>query len=177
MKHFSVLAAAAALTSCVLAAPAAVRADTLFTTQLTGAQETPPVVTPATGFGSLLLNDAETQAQITLTWADLTAPAAAAHIHGPALPGNAAGILFHIPVTETTTGQSMTTWDNLTTEQVGWLKGGLLYFNVHTSTYPAGEIRGQIPAIPEPGTLALAASLLPVAGVAGVRRRRASRNG
>jgi hypothetical protein len=36
----------------------------------------------------------------------------------------------------------------ISTTQVGYLTSGLLYFNVHSSTFPGGEIRGQI--LPEP---------------------------
>lgn len=53
------------------------------------------------------------------------------------------------------------------------IRNGFAYFNVHTQTFPGGQIRGNIAAtaaIPEPGTLALLAGvLLPVVGLA--RRR------
>jgi hypothetical protein len=38
---------------------------------------------------------------------------------------------------------------------VAWLFDGYLYMNVHTSTFPGGEIRGQLLLVPEPGVLSL----------------------
>jgi hypothetical protein len=40
---------------------------------------------------------------------------------------------------------------NITPEQLGYLTNGLLYFNVHSSTYGGGEIRGQIYLVPATG--------------------------
>jgi PEP-CTERM motif/CHRD domain len=51
---------------------------------------------------------------------------------------------------------------------------GRAYVNIHTpGTYAAGEIRGFLPAVPEPGTYALMLAGVGVLGWA-ARRRRAS---
>jgi hypothetical protein len=41
------------------------------------------------------------------------------------------------------------------TQQLLDLNNGLWYFNIHSSSFGGGEIRGQILPVPEPSTLAL----------------------
>lgn len=53
------------------------------------------------------------------------------------------------------------------------LNSGTTYINIHTSRFPAGEIRGFITTVPEPSTVALMACGM--LGIAGALRRRAGR--
>jgi hypothetical protein len=130
------------------------QAFSVYTANLVGSQEVPPNLSTATGFGSVTLNDSEDQITVNLSWSNLSATAAAAHIHGPALPGTTSPVLFgfsNVPnvITGSIPQQSFT----INSTQVNYLKSGLLYFNVHNTNYPSGEIRGQIQAVPEPMTI------------------------
>jgi uncharacterized repeat protein (TIGR01451 family) len=110
----------------------------LFTATLTGAQETPPNNSTATGRATLLLSSDEKTARVSLTFAGLSSGQTDAHIHGPATPGVSAPAIFPLPL-----GQVSDFAIALTSSQVQDLKNGLFYINVHSSNFPTGEIRGQ----------------------------------
>jgi hypothetical protein len=135
----------------LLSVPA--RATMLFDASLTGAQEVPPTASQGTGFGTVLLNNALTQITVDLSWSGLTAAATAATIHGPAAPGMNAPVIFSLfSVPAATSGATPEETFAITPAQVADLEAGLFYFNIHTSNFPGGEIRGQIlAAVPEQG--------------------------
>ncbi len=56
------------------------------------------------------------------------------------------------------------------------IAGGNAYFNIHTSTFAGGEIRGFLVAnVPEPSSMLLLGGFVAGAGVRYYRRRRASK--
>ncbi|MGD9564436.1 MAG: CHRD domain-containing protein [Pyrinomonadaceae bacterium] len=123
--------------------------STTFTAYLTGAQEVPPNASPATGFGRVTLNEAETSITVSVNYGSaavpLTSNVTIGHIHGPAGPGTSAGVVFDLnPTPGVPFGSVVDATFNVTPAQVANLKAGLLYFNIHTTNFPAGEIRGQI---------------------------------
>src|SRR6266487_4666502 len=69
-------------------------AQTTYQAFLSGSQEVPANASPATGFGTVLLNAAQTQITVDENWSGLSANATASHIHGPTLPGTNAAVLF-----------------------------------------------------------------------------------
>ena len=109
---------------------------------LAGAQENPPVLTAAAGSAALTVNTSSGQISGTVSTSGLVGTAA--HIHT-----GEAGINGPIIVSLTQSTATSGDWivpPNviLTGEQMAALNAGNLYFNVHSATYAAGEIRGQI---------------------------------
>jgi hypothetical protein len=127
-----------------------------FDATLLGSGESPPNGSPGTGFGTVVLNAAQTQITVDESWSGLTAPATASHIHGPGGVGVNAAVIFPFTgVPAATAGAIPEQTFPINATQVGYLFAGTLYMNVHTSTFPGGEIRGQLILVPEPSTAAL----------------------
>ena len=163
MTMFRSIRVAAVAVAVLAAASTRVQAQTSFTAFLNGAQEAPtPSVTPAFGNGTVLLNAARTQITINLRFSGLLAPITVAHIHNGAFGIGGPVILDILRLIETTpdmrSGTIMNAVMNVTTEQANVLLAGNGYFNVHTTAFPGGEIRGQINVVPEPSTYLLMAT-------------------
>ncbi len=160
------------------ASASAAQAQTSFVSFLNGAQEAPtPRVTPAFGNGTVLMNAARTQITINLTFQGLLAPLTIAHIHNGAV-GISGPVIIDIRNLITTTadgsgGSIMNAVLNIDMAQANVLLSGNGYFNLHTTQFPAGEIRGQINVVPEPSTYLLMATGL--GGLVLVARRRHAR--
>lgn len=107
---------------------------------LSGAQEAPPNASAATGNGTFTIDSATRQFSIAVATAGMTGTMA--HIHdGPM--GVAGPILF--PMTENPAGSgTWTTSGQLTEQQNVAFLAGRLYVNVHSATFPGGEVRAQI---------------------------------
>jgi hypothetical protein len=143
-KVFSFLLAFAA----VALLGSAAQAQQQFTAALNTIQEVPPP-TNSLGRGSCLitLNAAQTQISVTCEYSNLSSglTAGGAHIHGPASPGQNAGVLFPLNPTAGTTSGTITAGPfTLTAAQLADLRAKRLYVNLHTANFPNGEIRGQI---------------------------------
>ncbi len=110
----------------------------LFTANLNGAQEVPPTSSTGTGTATLLLSPDEKTARVALNFSGISGAQTDAHIHGPAPAGSTASALFPLPL-----GQLNDYEITLTPSQVQDLKNGLFYINVHSATFPTGDIRGQ----------------------------------
>jgi CHRD domain len=116
---------------------------TVYTMQLNGALEVPANASAATGNVTVTLDQATRGILIDGTFAGLTSPVTAAHIHGPAPAGMNAAIIIPLTITGTTDGtvSATTTMDQA---QMDMMLGGMTYVNIHSTNYPAGEIRAQV---------------------------------
>ncbi len=131
-----------------------------FTVSLNGANEVPPNNSTATGSGTLSLSGTTLSYNFGGLW---TFPVTTGSINGPASPGSTAPVLFDlgapsfaVPNPPDPGGYTFVgAINNLTTPQINDLLAGLWYANVYSTTYPGGEIRGQIMPVPEPSTFAL----------------------
>jgi hypothetical protein len=179
---------------------AAHAATTNYTTTFSGAKEVPPNSSAGTGTGSVLINDTTNQMRVHMDFSGLTSGTTASHIHCCTdVPdsGNA-GVATMVPTFSmfplgVTSGTYDMTFDLLSAstynpafisanggtpasaeaELLAGLAEGTAYLNIHTSQFPAGEIRGFLVAapIPEPGHLGML--VMGLTALAGIRRWRA----
>lgn len=142
----------------LLCSAALVSAQSLFTATLDGAQDGGGTRT-GSGFISGSLDGSVFSFSGSFSGLSGTVNNGGFHIHGPAAAGSSAGILYFVYPTMTLNPDNRSGSINgavtLTSQHIDYLDDSLLYFNIHTSTFGGGEIRGQIIPVPEPSTWAL----------------------
>jgi CHRD domain/PEP-CTERM motif len=189
--HVATLSLAAALS-----APAQA-VIVVYTTALSGAAESPANASAGTGTATVTIDTVAHTLLVGATFSGLSANTTASHIHCcTAVPGvGNVGVATETPTFALfplgVTSGSFSELYNLTltssfnapfvTANGGTAAGaesalfaglanGTAYLNIHTTQFPAGEIRGFLAPIPEPSTYAL--MLAGLAGLALYRRRR-----
>ena len=128
---------------------------------MSGAQETPAVPSSALGTMDVFYSKDTRTLTYKVTWSGLSDSLSLMHIHGLGPTGFAAGVVQNIVAasnsilprlipgtTRLTYSKSGTISGTLLVDGVAVkeqdLLNGVYYMNIHTSVYPAGEIRGQI---------------------------------
>ncbi|MEP6961558.1 MAG: CHRD domain-containing protein, partial [Acidobacteriota bacterium] len=145
-----------------------------YTAVMNGAGENPATGSPATGSTTVIIDTATHFLNVTVTFAGLIGGnASAGHIHCCAAAPNNVGVAVpYVGFPAATSGLYLHTFDltdpsSYTAAFLTFgggtaagaeaalalgLANGQAYSNIHNSTFPGGEIRGQLAAVPEPGT-------------------------
>jgi hypothetical protein len=149
---------------------------------LTGSAEAPSNSSPGTGSVIITVDTVADTMRVQASFASLTGPVTVAHIHcctlapfsgtagvsttTPTFPGFPAGVfngtydqIFNMDLASSYQaaflasfgGNTETAFDRL----VAQMATGNAYFNLHSATFPAGEIRAFLAPVPEPSTYAL----------------------
>jgi len=129
------------ITAIVSIAPSAPAEIVHFTSTLNGASETPPNTSAGKGSADVTLDTDGKMLSWTVTYSGLSGAATMGHFHGPAATGVAAGV--QIPMTGDLASPIKGS-AAINDGQIGDLRGGLWYINIHTAKNPKGEIRGQL---------------------------------
>ena len=113
-----------------------------FYADLSADEESAVTESPGAGRVDLVLERSTLNLTWTIIYRDTTSRATGVHIHGPQTPGGEAGIIVDLApegMTNPIEGSSL-----LTEGTMIYLVQDRLYINLHTSKYPAGELRGHI---------------------------------
>lgn len=162
-----------------MGAGAATAATQVYSFNLNGLQEIPINASPAAGSMQITIDDTAGLMTYQFTAFNLSGSFAAAHIHS-ALPGVNGPVVFNLvtpadysgPVTFGPSVTVANSWALLgQNETIASALAAQInaspwsyYVNIHTSTFPGGEIRGQLAPIPEASTWAMMAAGLILVG-------------
>ncbi len=122
-----------------------VSSGTGLTAELTPEQETHSVTSNGSGTASLMLTDGGVAFKLTVD--SLNDPINAAHFHRGPLGTNGPVVRTITQGFDGNTAVGFWTSDDsepLTDSLIADLIAGNIYFNIHTASYPAGEVRGQV---------------------------------
>lgn len=135
---------------------------------LSPSQEVPPVPSSAFGVATLLLDTQTGDFTLDYSYSGLSSPVTMAHFH-QAPVGTNGGVVFwlasmgapnNLPTTLLDPALPIGATDGagsgvgiFSQDLIGHALNGTLYINIHTESFPAGELRGQV--VPTPGAIAL----------------------
>lgn len=145
MRRLLLMSAAAALLAAAIAGCGQMQAKSAperLTGQLSGQQEVPPVDTAGTGEVEVRFNEKASSIRWKVSYQGLSGPVTAAHFHGPAGPGQNAGV--QLPLAGNLQSPTLEGEARLTPQQANELMSGHWYLNLHTARHPNGEVRAQL---------------------------------
>lgn len=128
---------ASIFTALLCTASAMAQTMVLAPTTVNAAQEVPTNGSTATGTAQLVFNATTNVLSWHIAYSGVTATAS--HFHGPAGPGINAGVQVNVGTANPAIGSA-----TLSAAQAADLLSGKWYYNVHSTAFPAGEIRGDI---------------------------------
>jgi hypothetical protein len=152
-------------------------ADTItYVATLTGPNQNPPNASPGTGYAEVLIDTVAHTMEIDASFDGLVGNTTAAHIHCCTVPPGNVGVATQTPSflgfpLGVTAGTYSQVFDltlassynptfvtnhggTVSTAEAALLAGlasGSAYFNIHTTVFPGGEIRGFL-TVPDPGS-------------------------
>lgn len=112
---------------------------------LNGAEEVPANNSAATGIAIAELNPEATQLTVSVYWENLGSNTTIGHIHGPAPAGMTMPPVFDLaPTAGAMFGSVVAKPFAISAPQLAQLRASLYYANIHSATFPNGEIRAQL---------------------------------
>jgi hypothetical protein len=123
-------------------APAAFAEVQIYTADLKGSNEVPPVNSKGYGAVQCTYDTVSKKFTYNVAWGGLSGPATGAHFHGPATVKDNAGIV--VPIKDPASPSPIHGDTTIDSQQATDLQAGKWYFNVHTDANKGGEIRGQL---------------------------------
>ena len=129
------------LTAGLLTVMPAIAETVTYRAEVNASTEVPPNDSKGSGTVAATYDTSSKRLSWTITYTGLTGPATVAHFHGPAgVTANAPPV---VPIAGNLTspikGDAI-----LTDAQAADLKAANMYFNIHTTAHPAGELQGQV---------------------------------
>lgn len=103
----------------------------------------PTNASTATGYARVVLNESALTVTWTVVFTGLSSNQSASHIHGPAAVGANSGVLINFPAVGGSAG-TLSGTAAITPTQIAHLRAGNTYVNIHSTSNPGGEIRGQL---------------------------------
>ncbi len=146
-------------------------ASTLFTANLSGSQQVPVNASTATGFASVLLNNAEDEITVNVSYSGVASTLVAGHIHNGAAGTNGPVIFGFTGLPVGTSGIIPEQIFSINPLQVQSLQNGLFYVNLHNANFPGGEIRGQLQAAVPEHSLSIFGLVSAMGLAAGLKRK------